>query len=274
MENTEAEVMEEIDEPSYDPYDSDDEWDNIKWSDDENNDESKEESDGAEEEADQPESEEAEQPAEQEEESVNEAEDADQWLELKYMDETKKVSKEEAKALAQKGMDYDRIREERDSLKGDLPRYKEMEAFLKEMQGDFDSIEEFMADTRARIKADAEGISYNEALEAVKAQHTTETKTSSEDDINIDGFMAKYPNVRAEEIPPEVWAEVRETKDLVAAYEKYDSGRKADRIAELEKEIKTLKNNKKNADRSTGSSKSSGASSGKSLIASLWDDDD
>lgn len=271
MENTEAEVIEEIDEPSYDPYDSDEEWDNVKWDDDEADDVSEEESDSDKEEADQPESEDAEQPAETESEQTD-ADDTDQWIELKYMDETRKVGKDEAKSLAQKGMDYDRIREERDSLKGDLPRYKAMEEFLKEMQGDFDTIEEFMADTRARIKADAEGISYDEALEAVKAKTAPETK--SDDDININGFMAKYPKVRAEEIPAEVWADVMETKDLVSSYEKYDNSKKADRIAELEKEIKTLKNNKKNADRSTGSSKSSGASSGKSLIASLWDDDD
>ena len=156
----------------------DDDWDDVQWGEAEEDEPvSGDDSDSAEEEADQPESEEADKPAEQKDESAAEAEDADQWLELKYMVETKKVGKEEAKSLAQQGMDYDRIREERDSLKGDLPRYKEMEAFLKEMQGDFDTIEDFMADTRARIKADAEGISYDEALAAVK-KPVQETKTS------------------------------------------------------------------------------------------------
>ena len=253
----------------------DDDWDDVQWGEAEEDEPvSGDDSDSAEEEADQPESEEADKPAEQKDESAAEAEDADQGLELKYMDETKKVGKEEAKSLAQKGMDYDRIREERDSLKGDLPRYKEMEAFLKEMQGDFDTIEDFMADTRARIKADAEGISYDEALAAVK-KPVQETKTSeNDDDINVDGFMSRFPNVQAADIPQEVWADVRETHDLAASYEKYDNNRKNDRIAELEKELEILKNNKKNADRSTGSSRSSGANSGKSLYDLLWDDDD
>ena len=211
--------------------------------------------------------------AEPETESNDEADDTDQWITLKHMDdEPRKVSKEEATILAQKGLDYDRIREERDNLKADLPRYQEMEKFLQEMQGDFDSIEEFMEDTRARVLADAEGLSYDEALERVHSAQKKTAEQKSESDLNIDAFIAKYPNVKAEEIPPSVWAEVRETGDLVSAYEKYDSDKKKDRIAELEQEVETLRQNLKNKSRSAGSSKSSGASNAKSLIDILWDD--
>lgn len=266
-------VEEEVEDLPFED-EADPEWDNLTWGKDSDNDADEDENEGKSDEADQPEADKAEEQAETETQESTEADETDQWIELKYMDEApRKVGKEEAKTLAQKGLDYDRIRQERDSLKGDLPRYQEMESFLKEMQGDFDSIEEFMADTRARIKADAEGISYEDALAEVKAKTTkpATTITKSEDDINIDGFLSEYKDVKAEDIPASVWADVRETGDLLVSYRKYDESKKSDRIAELEREIETLKNNMKNKSRSAGSSKSSGASSGKSLIASLWD---
>ena len=270
----ELKEMEEQEE-AYTFGDDDGDWDDITdWG--EETDESSEEeldSNSQTEEADQQESEEADEQTEAEEQAEPEAEDADQWLELKHLDETRKVNKEEAKELAQKGMDYDRIRQERDDLKSNLPRYQEMEKFLKEMQGDFDSIEEFMDDTRARIRADAEGISYNEALDQVKASRNPAPQQSKPDGINADAFVAKYPNVKAEEIPASVWADVQVTGDLVASYDKYAESQKNDEIARLKEEIETLKRNQKNTARSAGSSKSSGASS-KSLVDLLWDDDD
>ena len=268
-----VETEEEYFELPYDP-DADPEWDAVTWgdSDDEEEETSKDETETA----DQPDPEQSETPAEPEAQNTEEAEDADQWLELKHMDdEPRKVSKEEAKALAQKGLDYDRIREERDNLKSSLPKYQEMEKFLKEMQGDFESIEEFMDDTRARVKADAEGISYNDALEQVRAAKAPAPEQHTDDSgINVDGFLKQFPDVKAEDIPASVWADVNVTGDLRASYEKYDTNKKNDRLAELEREIETLKNNQKNANRSTGSSKSSGTSSGKSLIASMWENDD
>lgn len=277
MEDERTEITEEENDLPFDADENDPEWDAVSWGSDtsDTGEEPEDESD----EADQPEEDKSdESAAEPEDNPEPEAEDADQWLELKHMDdEPRKVSKEEAKALAQKGLDYDRIRQERDDLKSRLPRYEEMEKFLQEMQGDFETLEDFMDDTRARVRADAEGISYDEALSAVKSNRRTpepQQKQDDEDRINVNGFVAKYPSVKAEDIPESVWADVRSTGDLLVSYEKYDNEKKSDRIAELEKEIETLKNNKKNANRSTGSSRSSGASNSKSLIASLWDGED
>lgn len=50
----------------------------------------------------------AEKPAETEPEQKTEEED--QFLELKHMDTVRRVNRDEAKVLAQKGLDYDRIR--------------------------------------------------------------------------------------------------------------------------------------------------------------------
>ena len=260
--------------------DEDEGWDKVTWGKD-GDDESfgdEESETGDSDEADQPEDGKPEEkPAETEEAKPEaDAQDADQWLELKHMDDpVRKVSKKEAQELAQKGLDYDRIRQERDDLKQNASRYGEMEEFLKEMQGDFPSIEEFMDDTRARIKAEQEGISYDDALSKVKSARTAAKAPSpAEKPSPVEEFIQRFPNVKAEEIPESVWAEVRQTGDLVGAYVKHKEAEQADRIKKLEEEIETLKQNAKNAARSTGSSRSSGNKSGKSTIAELWDDGD
>jgi hypothetical protein len=221
-----------------------------------------------------------EEPTPAETEPEQKAEEADQFLELKYMDESKKVSREEAKALAQKGLDYDRIRGERDSLKAEHAKLKEYEGFLNELKGDFPDIEAMMTDTRARMIAEKEGISYTDAVAKAKLMHQEQkpTETKREDQPQrqdaVQRFVQLYPGVKAEEIPQSVWDEVKKTGDLVGAYQSYERQKQADEIASLKNEIATLKQNQKNAARSPGSMSSSGKTQAKSLYQQLWDDDD
>lgn len=210
------------------------------------------------------------------------AEEADQFLELKHMDEVRKVSREEAKTLAQKGLDYDRIRGERDAMQKDYAQLKKYENFLNELKGDFPSIDAMMTDTRARMLAEKEGISYADAVAKVgvmqqgsQPQQQTQAQPGQLKVPAVDQFVQKYPGVKAEEIPQTVWDEVKRTGDLVGAYENYQNTKvKDEKIKNLELEIETLKQNQKNAARSTGSASSSGKTSGKSLIQQLWDEDD
>lgn len=238
-------------------------------------------------EADQPteepkteETKEADKPTETEPEQK--AEEEDQFLELKHMDEVRKVSREEAKTLAQKGLDYDRIRGERDAMQKDYAQLKKYENFLNELKGDFPSIDAMMTDTRARMLAEKEGISYADAVAKVgvmqqgaQPQQQTQSQQGQPKVPAVDQFVQKYPGVKAEEIPQAVWDEVKRTGDLVGAYENYQNTKvKDEKIKNLELEIETLKQNQKNAARSTGSASSSGKTSGKSLIQQLWDEDD
>lgn len=210
------------------------------------------------------------------------AEEEDQFLELKHMDEVRKVSREEAKTLAQKGLDYDRIRGERDAMQKDYAQLKKYENFLNELKGDFPSIDAMMTDTRARMLAEKEGISYADAVAKVgvmqqgaQPQQQTQAQPGQLKVPAVDQFVQKYPGVKAEEIPQAVWDEVKRTGDLVGAYENYQNTKvKDEKIKNLELEIETLKQNQKNAARSTGSASSSGKTSGKSLIQQLWDEDD
>ena len=224
-------------------------------------------------------------PVETEETEPTEAEQpkddgADQYLELKHLGEVKKVTKDEATVLAQKGMDYDRIHGKLDEANTELAKLKGYESFLKELQGDFASIEDLMNDTRARVKADKEGISYEDALAKVKeankpkeepAPQPTITKESVFEQVaqeSIDAFMQKYPTVKGSTIPKEVWDDMQLTHNLVASYERYTAMQK------LAQENETLRKNAENKARSIGSMKSSGSKSQRDEIDEMWYDDD
>ena len=205
---------------------------------------------------------------------------ADQYLELKHLGEVKKVTKDEATVLAQKGMDYDRIHGKLDEANTELAKLKGYESFLKELQGDFASIEDLMNDTRARVKADKEGISYEDALAKVKeankpkeepAPQPTITKESVFEQMaqeSITAFLQKYPTVKADTIPKEVWDDMQVTHNLVASYERYTAMQK------LAQENETLRKNAENKARSIGSMKSSGSKSQRDEIDEMWYDDD
>ena len=225
-----------------------------------------------EEDADQQESEEEDdsddgEPEEAEKEAESEV--PDQTFTLKHLDEVREVNRDEVVELAQKGMDYDRIRSERDSIK---PKFDEYEAFLKRIAGN-QSIEDLIDSTLAKLDvADAEkrGEELDEVeqfkklrIERVKREAKNpppakeEPKTEEEIEKerlskSIQRFIKEYPNVKATDVPPEVWKDYRARRaDLLECYQLYENKK-------LRDELKALKQNQKNKERSTGSKKSAG----------------
>lgn len=240
----------------------------------------------SEEEADQ----QTEEPAETEEAEPTtseqpQADSADQdYLELKHFDEVKKVTKEEAKELAQKGMDYDRIRGKLNEANANLEKLQKYEEFLNELKGGFNSIEDLMDNTRARILSDKEGITKEQALARIQsakqqaAQQTAQQQRQNQVDINavfetmrresLTAFKQVYPDVKAKDIPQEVWDDMRTTNNLVSSYAKYEAKK-------LKEENEVLRKNAENKSRSTGSMKSSGnASYEKSEFDRIMEEDD
>lgn len=227
------------------------------------------------EEADQQTEEQVEEATEPTETEQSDTESPDQdYLELKHLDEVKKVSKDEAKVLAQKGLDYDRIRTQRDEASANVQKLQKYEEFLNEIKGDFDSIEDLMNDTRARLTMDKEGITYDKALEKVKTA-TKPKETENVEDVllqirraSVEEFAQSHPNLQPQDIPQEVWDDVLKTNNLEASYAKYEAKK-------LREENETLKKNAKNKSRSTGSMKSSGnASYEKSEFDRVMEEDD
>ena len=273
-----SEVVEETApaEETFDEGTSDAEFDAM-WDDDDSNDEVFAETES--EEADQP----SEESFETEKTEPTEAEqpsepDTDQYLELKHFDEVKKVTKEEAKKLAQMGMDYDRIRGKLDEARAINAKLQKYEDFLNELKGGFNSIDDLMNDTRARLIADKEGITREQAMERVKSANQQKEQAQQQAQLSrnavyeemrresLTSFIAAFPGVKASDIPQEVWDDMKVTNNLVASYAKYEAKK-------LKDENAVLKKNAENKARSTGSMKSAGKPQRDEFDAMWYEDD-
>ena len=209
----------------------------------------------------------------------------DDFLELKHFDEIRKVNKDEAKGLAQKGMDYDRIRGKLDTANAEIAKLKGYENFLEELKGDFPTVQDLIADTKAALyieeqKKIGNTITKASALEHVKEQlkdfpvpeEKEELQPSAEQvemAIKRDSFTRFaeiYTDVKAADIPKEVWDDVDKTNSLVASYSRYQ-------MKQINAELEALKLEEKNRKRSTGSMKSKGGNNLESIADSVWNDE-
>ena len=250
------------------------------------------EQDNAQPEADQPTTEE---PTEAEATEVKEADEkqaeADQPLTftLKHLDEVKTVGKDEIVKLAQQGMDYERIRTERDQLRDYrneadpalnlVKAYAEQNGMTITDYVDFCRKQELMAkgideatatervavdNDKARIQAEKEAKAAEEAQ--TKAQQEEQQKRVENRKNEMNRFLQKFPAVKPESIPSEVWAEVAKGDSLVVAYTEH-------RNKQLEAELAAERQNKANKEKTTGSLSTTGAGSKQDEIDKWWNSD-
>lgn len=155
---------------------------------------------------------------------------------LRHLGETKNVGREEVIALAQKGMDYDRIR----SKLGDASR--ELEALRSGESYDPDPAERRRRDCESFVKA------FPEAAEQLRRDKGA--------------------------IPAEVWDEVRRGASLTDAYAEHLRRREAaEKETELEKlrsELDRERRDRENARRSAGSAVSAGGDPPYDPIKAGW----
>ena len=155
---------------------------------------------------------------------------------LRHLGETKNVGREEVTALAQKGMDYDRIR----SKLGDASR--ELEALRSGESYDPDPAERRRRDCESFVKA------FPEAAEQLRRDKGA--------------------------IPAEVWDEVRRGASLTDAYAEHLRRREAaEKETELEKlrsELDRERRDRENARRSAGSAVSAGGDPPYDPIKAGW----
>ena len=209
---------------------------------------------------------------------------------LRHMDEEKQVGEAEMVVLAQKGMDYDRIRAKYDEAK---PAMEMLAQFAKKAGV---TTAEYITAIREQAKQ-AEGMSEAEAKRAVDLEDreariaveeakVNERKAAAEKATNaqtaeqqrraadIAEFQKTFPEAAKDpkSIPPEVRAEVKNGASLVAAYSKYAvKTANAAKDAAM-REAASAKQNNKNAERATGSMKSAGEESkSKDPFLSGWD---
>ena len=225
----------------------------------------------------------------------------DQLYTLKHLDETKQVTRDEVIALAQKGMDYDRIRakyadydsvrERAETAEAELSTLREHEEFLKEM-ADGRTVEELIDDVRATALAGKLNIDHETALvrvrldrerkqfEAEKDKATkqeqveqsrkqaqrqqTDAKEQWKKDCFLE-FAKQYPTVDPKSISGDVWAAFGNGETLVSAYSRI-------RLHELESKQAAQKQEEENAKRSTGSRQSAGKANRQDEFEALWYD--
>ncbi len=80
----------------------------------------------------------------------------------------------------------------------------------------------------------------------------------------MEGFLAAYPEVKAEEVPPEVWQRVAAGESLVGAYTMYQN-------KQLKAQIAAREQNKQNAARAPGSMGTQ-EQTGRKSLSDLWDE--
>lgn len=201
---------------------------------------------------------------------------------LKFLGQDREVSLDEMRDLAEKGLNYDHVKEDRDSLREKTARLDTLEShetFLNELaENAGQSIEDLIETTRAHLmiqdaEKNGEDLSMDEALAKVrenakaakpKAEPAHEKTEEEKTQEVISRFISIYPDVKSEDIPQSVWDEASKVGDLVGPYAKYESQK-------LRGEIAQLKQNKKNRERSTGSRRSVGATTPKDAFDEGWD---
>lgn len=195
---------------------------------------------------------------------------------LRYMDDVRQVGESDMVALAQKGLDYDRIRTRYDESK------PVMELFGSFAQQAGMTIPEYVAHIRTQAKQ-AQGLSEPEARREValedreavvaaaeaqrqalaNAQQSEAAARQREDArrmADIQRFQEKFPDVARDpkSIPQEVWEKVRSGVSLVESYQDYLLAQAETARAEAEQRAAASAQNQTNAVRTTGSMRSAG----------------
>lgn len=297
--NTIPESTESVTEdPARDP----DDWSDIDFSDLEVLGGDEEESQGGETQDDTAEPEADQQEGEAEAEAANEptaeaqeqtdgSEEADQpeLIELKHLGQTVRVTPEQLNAYAQMGLDYQRIREDRDAARKEVERLTAMETFLKELaapQGI--SVEDLIDGARAEVLAKKEHLNKDVALqrikldrerkafEAQKDQQKKEAQAKSQEEAKRQEqflrFARTYPKVKPNDIPKDVWDAFKDGEDLVNAYARFENRELKEKVSKLESQLETAKKNSENKRRSAGSQRSAGSASEMDEFDRAWYD--
>ena len=225
----------------------------------------------------------------EDEESHDDADTAESFV-LKHLGTEQTVGRDEVIALAQKGLDYSRIRDKLQTSETEKSEIAEKLSYFEKLadsQGK--TLDQFIEATAAALRADEKKIPYEDALREVqfefekskfakektnweKSRSDTETEENTRQ-ADIDAFMAKYPEAAAkpDSIPKEVWAEAEKTS-LTEAYGNYMAKQKDAEIASLRKQLEQEKQYRKNKESSTGSQATDNSGEKDTFFEALWND--
>lgn len=208
---------------------------------------------------------------------------------LKNREETRQVTLEEMRTMAQKGWDYDKVKTENDQLR----QYREQNAaaveflnrhaqsqglsvqqYLQQMQKQ-ELLRTGMSDAQAEreIQFQREKAQVEAQKRAIDAFQQTRNSAQMEQQKkqeafkqSVADFKKAYPDKKPEEIPKEVWAKVGQGVPLLSAYTMHEN-------AQLKAQLAAEQQNKANQKRSPGGL---GGNLGAELdeMDRIWDEDD
>lgn len=239
--------------------------------------------------------EEQEKPDEKPEEAAQE-----ELFDLKFNKEIRQVNRQQVTELAQKGLNHDRILEQRDHLQqenAELLKFKQdneaiislLDAAAQKSGTDrntfLQSVREnaYVSQGLSRdaahervLREDAEQrLSRTERLEEERnrnQQSQQEQEQARQQDI--ERFLKLYKDVDPGQIPKEVWDDVRNGETLVSAYGRYENRQLAENNRKLQESINAMKQNEKNKQKSIGSAKTEGKETAKDqFLECLFSDD-
>lgn len=207
-------------------------------------------------------------------------------FDLKYNKETKQYTRQQVTELAQKGLNYDHVTEQRDRLQqenADLVKFRdENSAILDTLRAAAEasgkSVPEYLTSIRTNLLV-AQGISPETARERIlredaeqrlhSQQKAEETAASSKRNAeqrqkdDIARFQKKYKDVDPKSIPQEVWDAVRGGELLTDAYGDYQRRELERQLREANEKLAIRAKNESNKQKSLGSLQSTKQETGK-----------
>ena len=211
---------------------------------------------------------------------------ADQTFTIKVNKEERTVGIDEMKALAQKGADYDRIKEQNAQKQQTIDTLQAKLDGISSQQGALDILGIVAEKSGSTLEQLAESLYINfrrtagaseetareelksakleKELNAFKAQKTQQQEQESDGEArakqDLADFQREYPDVPiTEELVDKLISDIQSGMSLSAAYRKYEKAQDAERIADLERKLAAEKKNAENKKKSPGSQIDSGS---------------
>ena len=210
---------------------------------------------------------EVEEVAEVAETKPEETQTPESFLDITYNKETKSLSKEEAKTLAQKGMNYDKMLEryapieELARLNGmdvstfinslnETQRQFELEKELQSLKQQFPDTDETVLKELAQSRAEGR---VAKQIEEFKAKQNEQVNAQEQQVLrDLELFKKEFPDVDYTNLPDEVYSNVKNGLPLLSAYYKYLRNKET-------VESKVGKINEANKQKSLGSTTNAGS---------------
>lgn len=218
------------------------------------------------------------------------AESQDQRFKIKVNKQEREVGYDEMVSLAQKGADYDRVkdqlaesRQEIQNLKLQADEHKDLRDVLEFISKESNVPMDQLADqfyinfrkgsgsTEAEAKAELRAFRAERQIDALKAQGEQKQKADEAAAVKdrakteIAEFRAQYPGIElTQELCDKLMPDVQSGMTLTNAYRKLENARKDEEISQLKRQLEAEKKNSKNRANSPGSQKDAGGKTAKS----------